>query len=124
MGDECVDLIYHMALAESYCQKVLEDGDLGYLDKAFQELRRVYELGPDDKRVCFLVTHCARQLSLACNYPNRIFSFFLVQLRPYSPTLQEIREEHGLEEEIEETSRRLNITPWEAIKIILEGSED
>ena len=124
MRDECVDLIYHMALAESDCQRVLEEGDSDYFDKAFQELRRAYELAPDDKRVCFLVTHYAGQLSLAYNYPNRIFYAFLAQLKPYSETLREIMHMYGLDEEIEETSRRLNITLWEAIKIVLEGSED
>lgn len=120
MAEECADLIYRMGLAESYCQRVVEDGDLGYVDKAFRELRRAYELAPDDHRVCFLVIHYARQLSLACDYSNRLFKFFLGRLRPYSQTLQEIMDEYGLEEEIEETSRRLDITPWEALTLILE----
>lgn len=122
--EDCVDLIYHMGLAETYCQKVVEAGDLGCLDKAFRELRTAYELAPDDKRVCFLVTHYARQLSFACNYSNRIFKFFLAQLAPRSETLQEMVDDYGLEEEIEETSRTLNITPWEALKLILERPDD
>ena len=124
MAEKCVDLIYHMGLAESYCQRVREEGDLNYLDKALRELRRAYELAPDNKRVCFLVTYYAGELSLAYNYPNRLFHTFLAQLRPYSQMLQEVMGEYGLQEEIEETARNLNITLWEATKIILEDPEE
>lgn len=124
MLEECVDVIYHMGLAETYCQRVVEAGDLGCVDKAFRELRRAYELAPDDKRVCFLVIHYARLLSFACDYSNRIFKFFLAQLAPRSETLQEMVDDYGLEEEIEETSTRLDITRWEALKLILERPDD
>ena len=122
--EDCVEAIYRMAIAESYCQRVVEAGDLDCLDKALRELRTAYELAPDDKRVCFLVVYYARQLSFAVDYSNRLFKFFLAQLAPRSETLRWIMDNYGVEEEIEETSRRLNITPWEAMKIILEGSED
>jgi len=124
VAEEYVDVIYHMGLAESYCQRVVEGGDLGYVDKAFRELRTAYELAPDDKRVCFLVIHYARVLSFACDYSNRIFKFFLGQLAPRSETLREIVDDYGLEQEIEETSRALNITRWEALKLVLERPDD
>ena len=124
MAEECVDVIYHMGLAESYCQTVVEGGDLGYVDKAFRELRTAYELAPDDRIVCFLVTHYARQLSFAVDYSNRLLKFFLARLAPRSQTLREIIDDYGLEEEVEETSRALNITRWEALKLVLERPED
>jgi len=123
VAEECVDVIYHMGLAESYCQTVVEGGDLGYVDKAFRELRTAYELAPDDRIVCFLVTHYARQLSFAVDYSNRLLKFFLARLAPRSQTLRWVMDNYWLEEEIEETARSLEITPWEAVKLILEGTE-
>ena len=122
--EQSVDVIYCMAVAESYCQRVVEGGDLDYLDKAFRELHRAYDLAPDDKRVCFLIVHYARQLSLAVDYSHRLFHYFLAQLVPRSQTLRWIMDNYGLEEEIQETARRLDITPWEALKLILEGQND
>jgi hypothetical protein len=113
-----------MAVAESYCQRVVEGGDPNYLDKAFRELHRAYELAPDDKKVCFLVVHYARQLSLAADYSHRLFHYFLAQLAPRSQTLRWVMDNYGLEEEIQETARSLDITPWEALKLILEGPND
>ncbi len=122
--EECVDVIYRMAIAESYCQRVVEGGDLGYVDKAFRELRTAYELAPDDRIVCFLVIHYARVVSFACDYSNRIFKFFVGQLAPRSETLREMIDDYGLEQEIEETSRALDITRWEALKLVLERRDD
>jgi len=124
VAEDCVDVIYRMGLAESYCQRVVEGGDLAYVDIAFRELRTAYELAPDDKTVCFLVVYYARQLALAVDYPNRLFKLFLARLAPRSQTLRWVTDSYWLEEEIGETARSLDISPWEAAKLVLEDGGD
>jgi hypothetical protein len=124
VADECVDAIYRMAIAESYCQRVVEGGDLDCVGEAFRELRTAYELAPDDRIVCFLVAHYARELSLAVDYSNRLFRFFLARLAPRSETLRWIMDSYWLEEEIQETAMGLDISPWEAAKLVLEDGGD
>jgi len=122
--EECVDAIYRMAIAESYCQRVLEGGDLDYVGEAFRELRMAYELAPDDRIVCFLVARYARQLSLAVDYSNRLYRFFLARLAPRSEALRWVTDSYWLEEEIQETAMGLDISPWEAAKLVLEDEGD
>ena len=122
--EECVDAIYRMAIAESYCQRVLEGGNLDCVGEAFRELRTAYELAPDDRIVCFLVARYARQLSLAVDYSNRLYRFFLARLAPRSEALRWVTDSYWLEEEIQETAMGLDISPWEAAKLVLEDEGD
>jgi hypothetical protein len=124
VAEECVDVIYRMAMAESYCQRVVDSGDLNCVGEAFRELRTAYELAPDDRIVCFLVTYYARQLSLAVDYSNRLYRFFLARLAPRSDTLRWVTDSYWLEEEIQETAIGLDITPWEAARLVLEEAGD